>query len=140
MGGGRKYMFPKNTSDVEYPNEDKYRGTRLDNRNLVEVWKEKKPTEKVSVVLSYQEGGGLSLLLGVQLSAQCRSWAWLWVRLSSWYFHGRDISAQKGFLLRPSECYCAVLIILTGIHERFPQMGGISVFVVCDFPSPFSKM
>ncbi|XP_077167668.1 alkaline phosphatase, tissue-nonspecific isozyme [Paroedura picta] len=46
MGGGRKYMFPKNTSDVEYPNEEKYRGTRLDNRNLIDVWKEKKPAGK----------------------------------------------------------------------------------------------
>ncbi|XP_060115385.1 alkaline phosphatase, tissue-nonspecific isozyme [Heteronotia binoei] len=46
MGGGRKYMFPKNTSDVEYPNEDKHRGTRLDNRNLIDVWREKKPTDK----------------------------------------------------------------------------------------------
>ncbi|XP_054857592.1 alkaline phosphatase, tissue-nonspecific isozyme [Eublepharis macularius] len=46
MGGGRKYMFPKNTSDVEYPNEDKYRGTRLDNRNLTDVWKGKKPKDK----------------------------------------------------------------------------------------------
>uniref|UniRef100_A0A8D0DXQ9 Alkaline phosphatase n=1 Tax=Salvator merianae TaxID=96440 RepID=A0A8D0DXQ9_SALMN len=46
MGGGRKYMFPKNTSDVEYPNEDKYRGTRLDGRNLIDVWREKKPRDK----------------------------------------------------------------------------------------------
>ncbi|XP_042336192.1 alkaline phosphatase, tissue-nonspecific isozyme [Sceloporus undulatus] len=46
MGGGRKYMFPKNASDVEYPHEDKYRGTRLDGRNLIEEWKKKKPSEK----------------------------------------------------------------------------------------------
>ncbi|XP_062821827.1 alkaline phosphatase, tissue-nonspecific isozyme [Anolis carolinensis] len=46
MGGGRKYMFPKNTSDVEYPEEEKYRGTRLDGRNLVEEWRRKKPSEK----------------------------------------------------------------------------------------------
>ncbi|XP_061457182.1 alkaline phosphatase, tissue-nonspecific isozyme [Rhineura floridana] len=46
MGGGRKYMFPKNTSDVEYPNEEKYRGTRLDGRNLIDVWRKKKPEDK----------------------------------------------------------------------------------------------
>lgn len=38
MGGGRKYMFPKNTSDVEYPNVAKYFGTRKDGRNLVQEW------------------------------------------------------------------------------------------------------
>uniref|UniRef100_A0A8C3T608 Alkaline phosphatase n=1 Tax=Chelydra serpentina TaxID=8475 RepID=A0A8C3T608_CHESE len=37
MGGGRKYMFPKNTSDVEYQNDDKYRGTRLDGKNLIDA-------------------------------------------------------------------------------------------------------
>ncbi|KAJ7306540.1 hypothetical protein JRQ81_009902 [Phrynocephalus forsythii] len=46
MGGGRKYMFPKNASDVEYPYEDKYRGTRLDGRNLIEEWQQKKPQDK----------------------------------------------------------------------------------------------
>ncbi|KAJ8360465.1 hypothetical protein SKAU_G00169900 [Synaphobranchus kaupii] len=39
MGGGRKYMFPQNTSDVEYPREHKHSGTRKDGRNLVEEWK-----------------------------------------------------------------------------------------------------
>ncbi|KAM7401726.1 hypothetical protein PAMP_017021 [Pampus punctatissimus] len=38
MGGGRKYMFPKNTSDVEYPNMTKHSGTRKDGRNLVQEW------------------------------------------------------------------------------------------------------
>uniref|UniRef100_A0ABM5EK38 Alkaline phosphatase n=2 Tax=Pogona vitticeps TaxID=103695 RepID=A0ABM5EK38_9SAUR len=46
MGGGRKYMFPKNTSDVEYPSEDKYRGTRLDGRNLIEEWRQRKPKDQ----------------------------------------------------------------------------------------------
>uniref|UniRef100_A0A3B4YAK3 Alkaline phosphatase n=1 Tax=Seriola lalandi dorsalis TaxID=1841481 RepID=A0A3B4YAK3_SERLL len=32
MGGGRKYMFPKNTSDVEYPGVAKHSGTRKDGR------------------------------------------------------------------------------------------------------------
>ncbi|KAI1892496.1 hypothetical protein AGOR_G00134200 [Albula goreensis] len=41
MGGGRKYMFPKNMSDVEYPGERKHMGTRKDGRNLVEEWKER---------------------------------------------------------------------------------------------------
>ncbi|XP_066503164.1 alkaline phosphatase-like [Hoplias malabaricus] len=35
LGGGRKYMFPKNTADPEYPAET---GERLDNTNLVDVW------------------------------------------------------------------------------------------------------
>ncbi|XP_015230834.1 PREDICTED: alkaline phosphatase, tissue-nonspecific isozyme isoform X2 [Cyprinodon variegatus] len=39
MGGGRKYMHPKNMSDVEYPNQAKHSGTRNDGRNLVEEWK-----------------------------------------------------------------------------------------------------
>uniref|UniRef100_K7F7R3 Alkaline phosphatase n=1 Tax=Pelodiscus sinensis TaxID=13735 RepID=K7F7R3_PELSI len=46
LGGGRKYMFPKNTSDVEYPSEDKHQGTRLDGQNLVDVWRAKKPKDK----------------------------------------------------------------------------------------------
>ncbi|XP_017688857.1 PREDICTED: alkaline phosphatase, tissue-nonspecific isozyme [Lepidothrix coronata] len=48
MGGGRKYMFPKNASDVEYPREEKHRGTRLDRRNLVQAWQEAKPPGKVA--------------------------------------------------------------------------------------------
>ncbi|KAI5093490.1 alkaline phosphatase, tissue-nonspecific isozyme isoform X2 [Silurus meridionalis] len=38
MGGGRKYMLPKNMSDVEYPSEKKYNGTRKDGRNLIQEW------------------------------------------------------------------------------------------------------
>ncbi|XP_061112919.1 alkaline phosphatase-like [Conger conger] len=41
MGGGRKYMYPKNTSDVEYPGERKHMGTRKDGRNLVKEWRER---------------------------------------------------------------------------------------------------
>lgn len=41
MGGGRKYMFPKNQVDVEYPDTAKYSGTRKDGRNLVGEWIEK---------------------------------------------------------------------------------------------------
>ncbi|NXA09931.1 PPBT protein, partial [Sapayoa aenigma] len=48
MGGGRKYMFPKNASDVEYPHEEKHRGTRLDRRNLVQAWHSAKPPGKVA--------------------------------------------------------------------------------------------
>ncbi|KAJ3602525.1 hypothetical protein NHX12_030278 [Muraenolepis orangiensis] len=39
LGGGRKYMFPKNMSDVEYPGQTKHSGTRRDGRNLVQEWK-----------------------------------------------------------------------------------------------------
>uniref|UniRef100_A0A8C4QAQ3 Alkaline phosphatase n=1 Tax=Eptatretus burgeri TaxID=7764 RepID=A0A8C4QAQ3_EPTBU len=35
MGGGRRYMYPSNYSDVEYPDQN---GTRLDNQNLVQKW------------------------------------------------------------------------------------------------------
>ncbi|KAB5537037.1 hypothetical protein PHYPO_G00114230 [Pangasianodon hypophthalmus] len=38
MGGGRKYMLPKNMSDVEYPSEKKHSGTRKDSRNLIQEW------------------------------------------------------------------------------------------------------
>ncbi|NXA41836.1 PPBT protein, partial [Eudromia elegans] len=48
LGGGRKYMFPKNASDVEYPGEEKHRGTRLDRRDLVRAWRESKAPGKVA--------------------------------------------------------------------------------------------
>ncbi|NXL86806.1 PPBT protein, partial [Alectura lathami] len=48
LGGGRKYMFPKNASDVEYPQEERHRGTRLDRRDLVQEWHSVKPPGKVS--------------------------------------------------------------------------------------------
>ncbi|NXB38497.1 PPBT protein, partial [Eulacestoma nigropectus] len=48
LGGGRKYMYPKNVSDVEYPHEEKHRGTRLDRRNLVQAWQDAKPPGKVA--------------------------------------------------------------------------------------------
>ncbi|CAJ1050149.1 alkaline phosphatase%2C tissue-nonspecific isozyme isoform X2 [Xyrichtys novacula] len=46
MGGGRKYMFPKNTSDVEYPGVAKHSGTRKDGRNLVQEWTDKVKNKK----------------------------------------------------------------------------------------------
>lgn len=48
MGGGRKYMYPKNHSDEEYPTDEKANGTRLDGLNLINIWKEKKPKDKVA--------------------------------------------------------------------------------------------
>lgn len=44
-------MFPKNASDVEYPHEDKHRGTRLDRRDLVQAWHEAKPPGKVMGII-----------------------------------------------------------------------------------------
>lgn len=41
-------MYPKNVSDVEYPHEEKHRGTRLDRRNLVQAWQDAKPPGKVT--------------------------------------------------------------------------------------------
>lgn len=52
MGGGRKYMFPKNHSDVEYPNMAMHSGTRKDGRNLVAEWTEK-TKESVSSLHSF---------------------------------------------------------------------------------------
>uniref|UniRef100_A0A8C5G403 Alkaline phosphatase n=1 Tax=Gouania willdenowi TaxID=441366 RepID=A0A8C5G403_GOUWI len=46
MGGGRKFMFPKNQSDVEYPDVLKHSGTRKDERNLVQEWKDKMKDKK----------------------------------------------------------------------------------------------
>uniref|UniRef100_A0A8C2SDP1 Alkaline phosphatase n=1 Tax=Capra hircus TaxID=9925 RepID=A0A8C2SDP1_CAPHI len=48
MGGGRKYMFPKNRTDVEYELDEKARGTRLDGLNLIDIWKSFKPKHKHS--------------------------------------------------------------------------------------------
>ncbi|XP_029442663.1 LOW QUALITY PROTEIN: alkaline phosphatase, tissue-nonspecific isozyme-like [Rhinatrema bivittatum] len=49
LGGGRKYMYPKNTPDVEYPEEGKANGTRLDGLNLTHIWVRKKPANKYSL-------------------------------------------------------------------------------------------
>ncbi|KAK2496745.1 hypothetical protein MC885_012820 [Smutsia gigantea] len=48
MGGGRKYMFPKNRTDVEYKTDEKSRGTRLDGLDLIDIWKSFKPRHKHS--------------------------------------------------------------------------------------------
>lgn len=42
-------MYPKNRTDVEYEMDEKSRGTRLDGRNLIDVWKSFKPRHKVPV-------------------------------------------------------------------------------------------
>ncbi|NWX58649.1 PPBT protein, partial [Promerops cafer] len=63
LGGGRKYMYPKNVSDVEYPQEEKQRGTRLDGRNLVQAWQEAKPRSKVAEYVWHRRG-----LLALNLS------------------------------------------------------------------------
>ncbi|XP_032369763.1 alkaline phosphatase, tissue-nonspecific isozyme [Etheostoma spectabile] len=46
LGGGRKYMFPKNMSDVEYPDVPKHSGTRKDGRNLVQEWTDRVKDKK----------------------------------------------------------------------------------------------
>ncbi|NXR43830.1 PPBT protein, partial [Hippolais icterina] len=56
LGGGRKYMYPKNVSDVEYPHEEKHRGTRLDGRNLVQAWQKAKPHGKVAEYVWHRRG------------------------------------------------------------------------------------
>lgn len=52
MGGGRKYMFPKNKSDVEYPSVAKHSGTRKDGRDLVQEWIDK-TKDKVNLSFSF---------------------------------------------------------------------------------------
>ncbi|XP_038820186.1 alkaline phosphatase-like [Salvelinus namaycush] len=55
MGGGRKYMFPKNQSDVEYPGEKKHFGTRIDRRNLVEEWNNRMKNKNAHYVWNKKE-------------------------------------------------------------------------------------
>ncbi|XP_014908094.1 alkaline phosphatase, tissue-nonspecific isozyme [Poecilia latipinna] len=55
MGGGRKFMYPKNMSDVEYPDMIKHSGTRKDKRNLVEEWKNKMKDEKAHYVWNKEQ-------------------------------------------------------------------------------------
>ncbi|KAJ7998641.1 hypothetical protein DPEC_G00206990 [Dallia pectoralis] len=60
MGGGRKYMFPRNQSDVEYLG-DKFFGGRKDGRNLVEEWTNQKKNKKASYVWNRKELMSLNL-------------------------------------------------------------------------------
>uniref|UniRef100_A0A8C5PWC1 Alkaline phosphatase n=1 Tax=Leptobrachium leishanense TaxID=445787 RepID=A0A8C5PWC1_9ANUR len=48
LGGGRKYMYPWGTPDVEYPDDPKSNGTRRDEKDLVKLWRGKKNSSKVS--------------------------------------------------------------------------------------------
>ncbi|XP_053546205.1 alkaline phosphatase, tissue-nonspecific isozyme-like [Bombina bombina] len=48
LGGGRKYMYPWDTTDVEYPEDQTCNGTRKDGKNLIKIWEEKKPAGKTS--------------------------------------------------------------------------------------------
>ncbi|XP_026131345.1 alkaline phosphatase-like isoform X1 [Carassius auratus] len=50
MGGGRKYMYPRNTPDVEYPGDKKHNGTRKDGRNLVKEWTDRMKDKRGSYV------------------------------------------------------------------------------------------
>lgn len=67
MGGGRKYMFPKNQSDVEYPDNAKHSGTRKDGRNLVQEWKERMKDKVSPPPHAAFFGGSLHSLLSSQL-------------------------------------------------------------------------
>ncbi|XP_012683429.2 alkaline phosphatase, tissue-nonspecific isozyme [Clupea harengus] len=55
MGGGRKYMFPMDTPDVEYPTEKQHFGTRKDGRNLVREWKERMKEKRAHYVWNKKE-------------------------------------------------------------------------------------
>ncbi|XP_005988748.2 alkaline phosphatase, tissue-nonspecific isozyme [Latimeria chalumnae] len=61
MGGGRKYMAPQNTRDIEYPNEPKANGTRLDGRNLTEEWRKKKGNKNAQYVWNLRQLKQLNL-------------------------------------------------------------------------------
>ncbi|XP_043919095.1 alkaline phosphatase, tissue-nonspecific isozyme [Protopterus annectens] len=60
MGGGRKYMLPKDTLDIEYPNKTKTNGTRLDGRNLIEEWKTGKQGKRAQYVWNRQQLFGIN--------------------------------------------------------------------------------
>ncbi|CAJ0924535.1 unnamed protein product [Ranitomeya imitator] len=49
LGGGRKYMFPSGTPDIQHPQEAGAKGTRQDGQDLVTLWYRKKPPSKVSL-------------------------------------------------------------------------------------------
>ncbi|XP_059807767.1 alkaline phosphatase, tissue-nonspecific isozyme-like isoform X4 [Hypanus sabinus] len=55
MGGGRKYMFPRDTPDVEHPDEWKANGSRLDGKNLVEEWKHIKRGKRAHYVWNREQ-------------------------------------------------------------------------------------
>ncbi|XP_063162376.1 intestinal-type alkaline phosphatase 1-like [Candoia aspera] len=46
LGGGRKYMTPKDTPDPEYPTNNLAKGTRKDKRDLIEEWLKVSPGSK----------------------------------------------------------------------------------------------
>ncbi|XP_058045145.1 intestinal-type alkaline phosphatase 1-like [Ahaetulla prasina] len=46
LGGGRKYMTPKDTPDPEYRTQSSSKGTRKDQRNLIEEWLQASPGSK----------------------------------------------------------------------------------------------
>ncbi|NXW69093.1 PPBI phosphatase, partial [Hirundo rustica] len=43
LGGGRKYMTPKETPDPEYPNDRSQNGIREDGKNLIDTWLQARP-------------------------------------------------------------------------------------------------
>ncbi|GCB78056.1 hypothetical protein scyTo_0018551, partial [Scyliorhinus torazame] len=61
MGGGRKYMYPRDTPDVEYPSDPKANGTRLDGRNLVKEWKEMKKGKNAHYIWNREQLKSLDL-------------------------------------------------------------------------------
>ncbi|XP_061742336.1 alkaline phosphatase, tissue-nonspecific isozyme [Nerophis ophidion] len=70
LGGGRKYMYPKNTPDMEYPNIGKHNGTRNDGRNLVKEWVDKMKDKKGHYVWNKSQllslnPGSVNYLLGL---------------------------------------------------------------------------
>ncbi|XP_048879840.1 alkaline phosphatase, tissue-nonspecific isozyme [Brienomyrus brachyistius] len=70
MGGGRKYMYPQNTTDVEYPNVQKDRGVRKDGRNLLEDWRQRMSNKRSAYVWNRNDllalnPGNVDYLLGL---------------------------------------------------------------------------
>lgn len=63
LGGGRKYMFPSDTPDPEYPKEN---GTRKDGRNLVNEWL---APRLVGARLGWGHGGGNEVMCTAMLGA-----------------------------------------------------------------------
>ncbi|XP_045154874.1 alkaline phosphatase, tissue-nonspecific isozyme [Echinops telfairi] len=106
MGGGRKYMFPKNKTDVEYEMDDKARGTRLDGLNLIDIWKSFKPRHKHAhyiwnrTELLALDPRAVDYLLGDCLSLPKKGYlVWRGMKGRGTYGSSPPLSSLEGFVL-----------------------------------------
>ncbi|NXY61607.1 PPBT protein, partial [Callaeas wilsoni] len=128
LGGGRKYMYPKNVSDVEYPQEEKHRGTRLDGRNLVQAWQEAKPPGKVAEYVWHRRGllalnlSRVDFLLGESLHPRV-PWHLLgalggpWPVLGFWGSCSGQLSSKGRCCLQGMVVPCPEVLAKQALHE-----------------------